>query len=89
MMKKKNIIDNLDFIESIKPEEFASLSIVDTDVSDNGSNVDEGEYLSDEEITNNYAFITKPKKTVNNQYKKQFKFEKKKIELKEEKYLSD
>lgn len=59
----------------------------DTDTSDTGSIQDENDYLSDEEINNNYTFLQKTKKKVNNQYKTQFKIPKK--ELEEEEYNSE
>lgn len=84
--KKKILIENYESIE-----EFQQLNINDIDSSDTGSNIDDNDYLSDEELTNKYTFLQKPKKRQNNQYKEQFKPLKKKSieELKEEAYVSD
>ena len=64
---------------------------LDTDTSDTSSVIDDFDYLSDEEINNNYSFIQKSKKKLNNQYKEQFKLSKTtlKKELEEETYISD
>lgn len=84
MSKKKQV--SFDYLEELKPEEFA---VNETDTSDTGSVNDE--YLSDEEISNKYTFLQKPEKKQNNQYKKQFLILKKPLtkELEEEAYNSD
>jgi hypothetical protein len=88
--KEQKTIDSFEFIESIKYDDFAKLALNDTDTSDTGSNVDENDYLSDEEFTNNYSFLQKPKKKINNQYKEQFRTKTKIVkELQEEDYISD
>jgi hypothetical protein len=88
--KEQNTIDSFEFIESIKYDDFAKLALNDTDTSDTGSNVDENDYLSEEEFTNNYSFLQKPKKKFRNQYKEQFKTKTKiEKELQEEDYVSD
>lgn len=84
------VMEGEKFIETIQSEDFHKLSL-ENEYSDRGSNIDENDYLSDEELNNNYAFLQKPKKkTNNNQYKEQFKIPtKKNKELEEEQYLSD
>jgi hypothetical protein len=80
-----------EYIEGFKYEDFAKLNISEADTSDTGSNIDENDYLSDEEIANKYTFLQKPKRKFkqNNQYKEQFKIEPKTKQLEEEEYVSD
>jgi hypothetical protein len=80
-----------EIIEGFNYEDFAKLNISDAEISDTGSNVDENDYLSDEEVSNKYTFLQKPKRklTQKNQYKEQFKIKKQNGELQEEEYVSD
>ena len=80
-----------EFLESIPNDEFENLTLHETDTSDTSSNIDDQDYLSDEERSNKYTFLQKTSKKKNNQYKEQFKTIQKKSgeQLGEEAYISD